>query len=136
MRKMTIGFVTLCLLSVSVAGIIHVFRKTGDVATLMPTVARIDTSMLHPGMNCKVGIVSTESSAAGACRGYSGIVVEVNEEELILERAVYQEISDSETRHEVGTVHVPIAEIAYFQHWGLPTTDDGDGYQRIGVVFR
>ena len=136
MRKTTIRFVTLCLLSVSLAGIIHVFRKTEAIATPMPTVARIDKSMLQPGMNCKIGLVSTESSAAGACRGYSGIVVEVNEEELILEGAIYQEISDSETRHEVGTVHIPVAEIAVIQHWGLPTTDDGDGYQRIGVVFR
>ncbi|HEY2249680.1 MAG TPA: hypothetical protein VGH74_01420 [Planctomycetaceae bacterium] len=132
MQKKYLGWMALCVSIISVAVIFH-----DDAPT--PAPARIDTSMLLPGMNCKATVVSPETSTADTCRTYNGIVAQVTQDEVILDEAVYQEIeatSDSETQRNVGTVRIPIAEIAAVQFWGLPVADAGDGIERIGVQFR
>jgi|GEM_PF-3624822 len=132
MRKAYLGLLTLCLLLASAAIIYHRAAPT-------PAPARIDTSMLLPGMNCKATVVSPDSSTADTCRSYCGIVAQVTQNEVILDEAVYQEIevnSDSETQRNAGTVRIPITEIAAVQFWGLPAAGTSDGVERIGVQFR
>jgi hypothetical protein len=137
MRKMAVGLMALGLLIVLAAVILHILMPNGMVASPRPTVAQqIDASMLQPGMNCKICVVSSESSSATAFHGYCGIVTQVNPNEIVLDDAVYQEDLDSKTRVDVGKVRIPMAEIAVIQHWGRPGSDDGDGLERIGVTFR
>jgi hypothetical protein len=56
-----------------------------------PGPALIDTSMLLPGMNCRLTLASPTDSQTGAIRQYSGVVADVSPKEIILDDAAYEE---------------------------------------------
>jgi hypothetical protein len=101
-----------------------------------PGPALIDTSMLLPGMNCRLTLASPTDSQTGAIRQYSGVVADVSPKEIILDDAAYEEGAAAEVRQHVGTVHVPAAEVAAIRFWGIPLAEGRDGVERIGIQFR
>jgi hypothetical protein len=101
-----------------------------------PAPALIDTSMLRPGMTCKIGVDSPTSAFTNCARGFLGMVSEVSETEIVLDDAVYQVVGDTDINMEVGTVRIPVTEVAWIHLSGEAPLADGTLAQRIGIQFR
>lgn len=130
MQKKSVAIVGLCL----VAG--FAAFTSWQSAPPPPAPALIDTSMLRPGMTCKIGVDSPTGAFANCYRGFLGMVAEVNETEIVLDDAVYQVIADSDISMEVGTVRIPVTEVASIHCSGIVPLEDGTPVERIGVNFR
>jgi hypothetical protein len=130
MRKRTVAIIGVCL----VAG----FATLTDWQSAPPSAAPalIDTSMLRPGMTCKIGVDSPSGASANCARGFLGMVAEVTETEIVLDDAIYQVINETDFSLEVGTVRIPMTEVASIHCSWMAPLDDGTVAERIGVHFR
>lgn len=132
MRRRTVAIIGLCL----VAGFATFTDWQSDPSSSAQTPALIDTSMLRPGMTCKIGVDSPQGEFANTARGFLGMVSEVTDTEIVLDDAIYQVVSDSEIIMDVGTVRIPVAEVAWIHTSSIEPLADGTLAERIGIDFR
>jgi hypothetical protein len=131
MRKKILVMLVICLLAGF--GAFENWRSAPP-----PAPALIDTSMLRPGMTCKIGVDSPTAAFANCARAFLGMVSEVSETEIVLDDAVYQVVGDTDTdiHMEVGTVSIPVTEVAWIHLSGEAPLADGTLAERIGIQFR